>query len=217
MNTPELIEALAHNLPPVRRLRAPAARAAGWIVIAAAVVALIGIAHGVRTDLGEQIRRPAYLVVLLASLGTGVLAAISAFFVTLPDRSWRWGMLPIPALLLWMGSVGYQCLTHWVTVDAAGVHAGETLRCLATALLVSLPLSLALSLMLRNGAMLRPIAAQLTSGLAVAGFAAAALWLFHPLDASVMVLAWSLATMALALAAAATAARKVYLRPRGQM
>ena len=213
MKTAELIEALAHNLKPVRRLRPPLARAAAWIVVAAGVVALLGITHGVRSDLGQQLARPAYLVLLLASLGTGLLAAIASFFVTLPDRSWRWALLPIPTLLVWMGSVGYQCLTAWVSVDAGGPHAGETLRCLATVVLVSLPLSLVLLLMLRHAAMLRPIAVTLTGGLAVAGFAACALWLFHPLDTSVMVLAWSVATMALALAAAGTAARKLDVLP----
>ena len=214
MKTPELIDALAHDLTPVRRLRPPLQRAAGWVLVAAAVVALLGVAHGVRSDLAQQLARPAYLVVIAASLGTGVLAAVASFFVSLPDRSWRWALLPLPALLLWIASIGYQCLTQWVSVDAAGVQPGETLRCFATVVLTSLPLSLALAIMLRHTA-LRPLAVTTTSGLAVAGFAATALWLFHPLDASIMVLVWSVSTMALAVAAAAVVARRLCVLPHG--
>ena len=214
MKTTELIDALAHNLTPVKRLRPPLERAAGWMLVAAAVVALVGIAHGVRSDLAQQLARPAYLVVIAASLGTGVLAAIASFLVSLPDRSWRWALLPVPALLLWLSSIGYQCLTNWVAIDSSGIQAGETLRCFATLALTSIPLSLALSIMLRRAAPLRPVAVTLASALAIAGFAATALWLLHPLDASVMVLVWSAGTMAFALgvATAVSPGREAQLR-----
>jgi hypothetical protein len=217
MNTSELIDALVHNVTPTRRLRPPLQRAATWLLLAAVLVALLGIAHGVRTNLAQQLDRPSYLIVLVGSLGTGVLAAVASFFVSLPDRSWRWALLPIPALLLWLASIGYQCLTHWVSIDAVGMRPGETARCFATLVLISLPLSLALWLMLRHAALLRPTGVALTGALAVAGFAATALWLFHPLDASAMVLAWNFGTMGLAAAAACIAARKRYAYPRGPM
>ena len=63
--------------------------------------------------------------------------------------------------------------------------------------LTSLPLSLALLVMLRHAAPLRPAVATLTGSLAVAAITATALSLFHDLDATVMILFWNLGTAAI--------------------
>ena len=214
MSTPDLIDALARNLAPIRRLRPPLWRATVWTFLASVVVALLAVTHGLRSDLAQRLAEPAYLVVLASSLGTGVLAAVASFFVSLPDRSWRWLLLPVPALLAWMGSIGYQCLTDWVSLAGSGIQAGETLRCFATLVLTGLPLSLALLLMLRHAALLHATAVGVMSGLAVGGFAATALWLLHELDASVMVVIWNVGTMMLALTIASVSARKLHASPR---
>ena len=73
-------------------------------------------------------------------------------------------------------------------------RSGETARCFATLVLTSLPLSLAMLVMLRYAAPLRPTAATLTGSLAVAAITATALSLFHDLDATVMILMWNLGT-----------------------
>ena len=154
---------------------------------------------------------------LVAALLTGTLAAVAAFVVSLPDRSRAWLLLPVPALLAWVSTIGYGCLTDWVTVGPSGVRLGETARCFATLVLTSLPLSLAMLMMLRHAAHLRPTAVMLTGILAVAAITATALSLFHDIDATLMILIWNLGTAALIVALGGLLGRRMFswvaLRP----
>ena len=97
-----------------------------------------------------------FVIGLAGSLLTGMLAAIGAFMVSLPDRSRWWSVLPVPTTIVWLSSIGYQCLTNWVVVEPGGMQFCETAECLATLVLTSLPLSLAMLAMLRYAAPLRP-------------------------------------------------------------
>jgi len=197
ITTPDLIDALAANLAPVRRLRPPVTRAACWLLLAALVLALLAVSQGIRPDLAQRLREPTFILGMSGALLTGVLAAVAAFMLSLPDRSRFCLLLPAPALVLWLSTIGYQCLTNWVSLEPNGIHLGETTQCFATLVLTSLPLSLAMLVMLRYAAPLRPIAVTLTGSLAVAAITATALSLFHELDATVMILMWNLGTAAL--------------------
>ena len=197
ITTPDLIEALAANLVPVRRLRPPVTRAACWLLLAALVLALLAVSQGIRPDLAQRLREPTFILGMSGALLTGVLAAVATFMLSLPDRSRFCLLLPAPALVLWLSTIGYQCLTNWVSLEPNGIHLGETAQCFATLVLTSLPLSLAMLVMLRYAAPLRPIAVTLTGSLAVAAISATALSLFHELDATVMILMWNLGTAAL--------------------
>ncbi|MBV1700263.1 MAG: DUF1109 family protein [Hyphomicrobiales bacterium] len=192
--TPDLIEDLARNLQPVRPLQKPLTRAILWLVLAMIVLGLLAISQGVRPDLWLKLQQADFSLSLAGMALTGILAACSAFMVSLPDRSRLWLALPIPSFLLWIGNIGYQCATHWVKIDANGVSSGETLRCLATLVLSSLPLSLMLLLMLRHAALLRPLQVALMGSLAVSALTAAALTTFHVLDASAIILIWNFGT-----------------------
>ena len=192
--TPDLIDLLAANLTPVRRLRPPMARAATWLALAAVIVALLAIAQGLRPDIATRLRQSGFVMSLGGALMTGVLATIAAFMLSLPDRSRLWIVLPAPPLALWLSSIGYQCLTDWVSLQPGGITLGETARCFATLVLTSLPLSLALLLMLRYAAPLRPTSVIFTGSLAVAAITAVALSLFHGADATAMILMWNLGT-----------------------
>ena len=192
--TPDLIHALAANLRPVRRLRSPAIRAAFWLLLAACVVALLAVSQGIRPDLAERSRDLSFVAMLAGALLTGLTAALSAFMLSVPGRSSWWAILPLPPLAFWMSNIGYQCLTNWVVIDPSGISFGEATRCFATLVLTSLPLSLALFVMLRHAAALRPMAVALTGGLSVAAITALALFLFHILDASLLVIMWNLGT-----------------------
>lgn len=190
--TPDLIESLARGVAPVRRLRPPLVRALGWLVLAALVLGLLAISQGIRPDLAQRLQQAQFVISLTGALLTGICAVIAAFMLSLPDRPRWWLALPAPALCGWLSTIGYQCLTNWITLEPGGMRLGETARCFATLVLASLPLSLALLVMLRYAAPLRPTAATLTGSLAVAAMTATALSLFHDLDASVMILVWNL-------------------------
>jgi hypothetical protein len=209
--TPQLIDALVARAAAVRRLRPPFVRAGLWLGFAALVLALLTAVHGVRTDLVEQLRQPVFLVSLAAALATGILAAMAAFLISLPDRSQWWLLLPAPALAAWLSTIGYGCLTDWVSMDPAGVRLGETARCFATLLLTSAPLSLAMLAMLRYAVVLRARAVALMCALAVAALTSFALSLDHDLDATVMILVWNLGTAALITGIGGLLGRRMFL------
>ncbi len=191
ITTPNLIDLLAASAKPVRRLRPPLVRATFWLLLAALVFALLAVGHGLRVDFAQRAAQPVFVIGIMASLVTGILAAVASFFISLPDRSRAWGLLPLPALLVWISTVSYGCLTNWVNIGPDGMHMGEAARCFATLMLTSLPLSIGLYVMLRHASWLRPMAVTVTGGLAVAAMTATALSLFHNLDATVMVLVWN--------------------------
>jgi hypothetical protein len=192
ITTPDLIAALAADATPVRRLRPPLARAAAWLFFAILLLAGLAVVHGVRPDLAEHLRRPVFTLGIVASFATGILAAVASFLVSLPDRARLWLLLPAPSLVVWLSTIGYGCLTGWVSLGPDGVRAGEAARCFATLILTGLPLSLLLLVMLRHAAPLRPTAVTITGSLSVAAVTATALSLFHKLDATVMILIWNL-------------------------
>jgi len=195
--TPDLIDTLVACATPVRRLRPPLIRAALWLVFAAFVLALIGVAHGLRPDILQCIHEPRFIVAMLGALATGILAAVASFRVSLPDSSRLCLLLPLPALALWVSAIGYGCLTDWVSVGPDGVHIGEAVQCFATLLLTSVPLSIAMLIMLRYAARLRSTEVSLAGGLAVAAVTSFALSLFHDLDATLMILLWNLGSAAI--------------------
>jgi hypothetical protein len=196
-DTSALIDALADSVTPVRRLRPPFLRAVLWLSLAAAVLGLLCVAQGVRADITMRLREPAFLVSMLGALATAILAALASFKLSLPDSSRGWLLLPLPALAVWASTIGYGCLTNWVRMDPEGIHLGEAARCFATLLLTSIPLSIAMLVMLRHAALLRPTAVAASGGLAIAATTSFALSLIHDLDATIMILIWNLGTAAL--------------------
>lgn len=199
--TPDLIDSLVADARPVRRLRAPMLRAAGWLLFAALILAFLAVAHGVRPDLADKLGQPVFAAGLGAALLTGTLATVAAFIASVPGRSRRWLLLPLPALAAWMATIGYGCLTDWVRIGPEGISPGETLRCFATLVLAGTPLSLVMLVMLRHMARLAPAPVAMTASLAVAALTAAALSMFHPIDASAMILMWNAGLAALFIAA----------------
>jgi hypothetical protein len=212
--TQKLIDALVAGATPVRRLRPPLVRTLSWLALAAAILALLAIGHGVRSDLAEHLRQPIFVVSIAAALATGVLAAVAAFMVSLPDRSQAWLLLPLPTLVVWVGTIGYGCLTDWVAIGPDGVHLGETMRCFATLVLTSVPLAIALAVMLRHATLLRPVAATLAGALAVAAITSSALALMHDIDATAMILMWNLGTAAAIVALGALFGSRLSRTPR---
>ncbi len=209
ITTPDLIESLVASATPVRHQR-PFVRAALWLLFAALILALLAISHGMRPDIELRLQQPAFVIGIAASLATGVLATVASFIVSIPGRSRRWLLLPGPALLVWLSTVGYGCLTAWVSIGPDGISLGETARCFATLVLVGAPLSLALLVMLRFAALFAPTPVAIAGGLAVAAMTSTALSLFHPLDATLMILIWNLGAVALLVALGGLFGRKMF-------
>jgi hypothetical protein len=177
---------------PERRLQPPLWRALLWLAFAGLVLVLFTVEHGPRDDLAMRFADPTFVLRFIASLATGILAAVAAFMLSQPDRSSWWLLLPLPALAVWLATIGYGCLTDWVSIGPDGVTFGETIRCFTTLVLTGLPLTLALCVMLRYSALLNPERVALTGALAVAAMTLATLSLLHDLDATVLILVWNL-------------------------
>jgi hypothetical protein len=196
MTIANLIDTLTESATPVRRLRPPCVRATLWITFAALLFAGICLVHGMRPDMAERLRQPEFLVGMAGALATGILAAIAAFAVSLPDRSQSWLLLPVPALLLWMSTIGYGCLTDWVRIGPDGIFLGETVQCFALLLLTGVPLTIAMLVMVRYAALLRPTAVSLMAGLSVAAMTAFFHALIHDHDATIMIIMWNVGASA---------------------
>lgn len=190
MNTDDLIHRLAADLRPVKRLAPPLLRAAGWLGFAVLVVAACVLAFGLRHDLMERLSRPHEVAQLVFALATGMLAAIAAFQISLPDRSARWALLPLPAAAGWIGSLGMGCLADVAREGLQALVLGTSWGCFRFIVLMGVPLSLSLVWMLRHAGPIRPVPVATLGGLAGAAISAVGLSLFHHLDAAAMVLAW---------------------------
>jgi hypothetical protein len=208
--TEDLIDALVERAAPVQRLRPPLVRAALWLAFAGVLIALIASGQGVRADLLQHLREPAFAVTTGAALATGILSAIAAFTVSVPGCSRGWLALPLPPLAVWMSTIGYGCLAGWVTLGPEGFRFGAEIKCAALLVMTSVPLAIALAVMLHHAAMLRPGAVALTGGLAIASIVSAALPLFHDHDASVLVLVWNVGTAVLITGVAGLFGRRLF-------
>ncbi len=205
--TDRLIERLAWEAEPVRRLQPPLRRAAIWLAVVTAALAAAIFAFA---DLDVFARRAADEKMTLELVGTvltGVLAIIAAFELSLPDRARSWALLPLPGLALWIASSGYSCWRHWLTYGPDGWEIGESWNCFRFILGASLPLAASLIFLLRRARPLTPLPCALMGGLGVAAIAAFALQFFHPFDVTFMDLAVHLVAVAIVIAAVGAAER----------
>jgi|SRR6516165_1877319 len=196
-----LIQALGADLTPVRRLAPPALRALSWL----AIVGALALALATVSDIGAMGRRltaaPDMSLAAIGSLVTAVLATVAAFQLSLPDRKPAWALLPLPAAIFWIAASGIGCLRSWLVAETHAASLGESEVCLTFILGLSVPLSILLILMLRQGCSLRPNLTLMIGGLACASAAATLLNFIHPYDATatdLAVHAFAVATVILA-------------------
>lgn len=198
-DTARLIEFLAAEARPVRRLRRPGLRATMWLGV---VGALIGLSIWRFSDLdvfAERAQNARLDWEMAGMLLTGILAVIAAFQLSLPDRSALWAVLPLPPFMLWLTTTGYSCYQHWFT---DGWAPGSSWDCLKFILGVSVPLCASLLHLLQRAAPLAPVRVAAMGGLGVASVAAFTLQFFHPFDVTFMDLGTQVVTVGLVILAA---------------
>ena len=179
-----LVQALGADLRPVRRLATPSLRVLTWLTTLGAVALALAMVSDLAAMMHRLMAAPDMWLAAMGSLLTTVFAAMAAFELSLPDRKAAWALLPLPALLLWIGASGMGCLRTWSIADADPMPLDQPAHCLIYILGMSLPLSLILILMLRRGFSLRPNLTAIIGGLACASAAATLLNLIHPYDAA---------------------------------
>jgi len=212
MKTDDLILQLAHDAAPVRLLPSPAKRTALWLAVGLPYIALIVFMMSPRADLTERLAEPRFLVEAGMALATAMAAAFAAFSAVVPGRP-RWLLLlPVLPLSVWLGSLGQGCLD--ILLRASPFVLGWDWVCIPAITIAGAVPALAMLLMLRRGAPLYPCATVALGALAATALGGFGLRLFHPQDASLMVLVWQFGTVALLTALAGCSGRRILVWPR---
>jgi hypothetical protein len=178
------VQALSAGLTPVRRLASPVRRLVIWLAIVGLATLALAMVSDVQSMIHRLMAAPDMWLAAAGSLITAVSAAAAAFQLSLPDRKAVWALLPIPPALLWIGASGIGCLRPWYVAGTSPMSIGDSDNCLVFILGFSLPLSLLLIIMLRQGFSLRPNLTAVVAGLACASAAATLLNFVHPYDAT---------------------------------
>jgi hypothetical protein len=190
MQSEDLILRLADDLRPVRPAKPPGAATALWLGLATAVIIGAVLFWGLRHDLAERLATGFEAPQLVTALATGVLAAFAAFQLALPDRSRLWALLPLPAALAWLATMGWGCLQDFANMGPEALHIGVSLPCFSFILGLGLPLTAVMLWLSRHGAWFSPGPVAALGGLSAAALASIGLSLIHHLDAALMVLIW---------------------------
>jgi hypothetical protein len=217
MRPEDLIDALAADAKPVRRLASPMVRLLLWLVLSAGYAALIVWAMGPRPDIQSRLADARFVVELGAVFMTSVLAAAAAFCAGCPGRPVWERFAPLPALALWIGSLGEGCWRSLVQAGAPGLQLQWDVVCFPSILLASIGPGALILMMIRQGAPVAPVATTALAALAAAALGATALRLFHAQDASVMVLVWQFGSVAVLAGLGALTGRRILPWPEAQI
>jgi hypothetical protein len=209
MDTAKLIEQLSKSAAPVRPLSRAWIRAAVWLMLSVPYIALVVIVVSPRSDLMVKLTELRYVIEQFAALATGITAAIAAFAATIPGYNRKILLLPVFPLALWLGSLGQGCLQTWLRFGTSGLTLQPDLFCFPAVALVGMLPAIVIAVMLRRGAPLAPCITAGLGGLAAAGLGNFGLRLFHPQDASLMVLVWQVGTVFVLMILAGCAGRYV--------
>jgi hypothetical protein len=201
MDNEQLIKSLTADLRPVRPLRPPALRAALWLTGAALVSALaVSLTVGVHI-FAVRVAVPRVAWQCAGEALTAVSSVLAAFVRSVPGRSPRWALLPLPGCALWLGASGLGCLANGLGLEGhRGGSIGESLHCFVFILGASVPLAAALFAALRRAHPIDPLPVATLGTLGVAASAAFVLEFFHPFDVTVIDLALHLTAVAVVMA-----------------
>lgn len=197
MKTEDLIRTLAVDATPVQRLLHPGCRALIWLAISTAYVAGFVAVMGLRPDIAAKLAEPRFLVEVGAAYLTSMMAAAAAFCAGCPGRPIWERFAPLPFLAIWLASLGEGCWRDWLRSGPDALALQPDFFCFQMILLVSIVPVVLIFIMVRRGAPIAPIATTGLATLAAAALAAAGLRLFHPQDASVMLLVWQFGSVAI--------------------
>ena len=197
METDDLIGRLATRHMPIRRLPPPRKRALYWLSIALLGVAAVVVLMSPRDDLAAKLTDTRFLIEEVAALATAAAAAYSAFCLIVPGHSRAVALLPAAPLAIWLGSLGQGCWQAWLQFGGEAWRLTPDWVCLPAIAVVGAIPALTMVAMLQKGAPVAPRMTVMLGALAAAALGNVGLRLFHPQDASLMVLVWQFGSVAL--------------------
>ena len=190
MRTEDLISQLAVGLKPVRRLPSPLAMLAIWSLFCAGIIAAALLISGLRADFAAWLMDGFDLYHLMSAALVALTAGYAAFQLALPDRDQRWALLPIPAVIGWLVTMGWGCLADLARLGPEALNLTVSYPCLGFIIGLGVPMTVAIVVLTRHAAWMRPTPVAALGGLSAAAFASLGLTLVHELNAAVMVLVW---------------------------
>ena len=201
--TRDLIDSLARDAGPVRRLQSPLRRGFLFLVAIIGIVLAATLITNAWPGMILRLHDSRFAVEMIATALTGIAAILAAFCISIPGWSRFWMFLPLPPLAVWLGASGYGCYRNWFVYGADGSLAlGRSADCFTFILAASIPTAVALFFALRQARPLNSIPVMAIGALGIAGLAAAALQFFHPFDVTATDLALHAAAVGLVVALA---------------
>jgi hypothetical protein len=190
MRTEDLISQLTLNLKPVRRLPSPLAMLGLWCLFCAGIIGAALLISGLRADFATWLLEGFDLYHIMSAALVALTAGYAAFQLALPDRDQRWALLPVPAVVGWLVTMGWGCLEDLARLGPEAMNITISYPCLSFIIGLGLPMTAAIIYLTRHAALLRPMPVAALGGLSAAAFASLGLTLVHELNAAVMVLVW---------------------------
>ena len=183
MRTDDLIVELARNASPVTPLASPSVRFARWAAVMFVFAAIGVFVLGPRADIAEALRQPVYIARLLITLLTALLAAFTAFVLSVPgaERTKAQRMLPFVAVGVWTALVGMFLIAGGDPV-ARVIAFPVNWPCGYKILGFSLVPGFALFALLRRAAPLEPLWSASLAALAATALGAVATQFICPVD-----------------------------------
>jgi hypothetical protein len=209
LDTDALIDRLAGDAVPVRRVDPVWKRVALWFCLGIPPLLIILLFHGFAIDLSAMMGDRLLMIEQAAALLTALAAAGAAFSSVIPGASRRWLWLPALPLAVWLLALGKGCLDDWLQFGPEGLALRPDFECLGPMLLMAVVPTGAMLVMLRRGAPLAPRATLFLGALATAAVVAFGLRFFHIGDASIMVLTWHMGLAAVLTVGAGLAGPRV--------
>ncbi len=213
MRTEDLVKSLAVNAEAVRPLSSPHVRMLVWFSISVTYAALVVLLVGPRPDIGERLADVRFVVEVTSAFMVSALAAAAAFCAECPGRPLWERFAPVPALAVWLATLGDGCWRAWIQEGPSGLTIVPDFLCFPSIVLISMVPAILILAMIRRGAPIAPISTTALAMLAAGALGAAALRLFHMQDASVMVLIWQFGSVAVLALLGGLAGRRLLRWP----
>ena len=195
MNTDRLIESLARDIEPVRRLRRPWVRAALWSLAASLYAIVLTLPLTSSHEFAVNTAHRGFVAQQAAAIVMAFCALVAAFASVVPGYSRAVLALPAIGVSTWLAALVSRVPQEWHAVRLAGLADPHELLCVPTIALTAVPPALALVFMLRQGVPLSPRFSMALSLLAAAGLTNVVTCLASPHQSAIAVLVWHGATL----------------------
>ncbi|MCW8914399.1 MAG: NrsF family protein [Magnetovibrio sp.] len=204
ISTNDLIASLSEDLPPVQRLAHPAKRLAKWVLLAFPVSLLLGalveqqsfslvfVERQSFALAAERLTETRSLLELAAILMTALTAGYAALCGVQPGRSTKAWMLPILPFTAWLLMIGESCFALFQQIGPEQFSFAPHWTCYPSVVATGAAPALVMVILLKRGMLASPTVTVGLAVLAASALGAVGLRLFHPPDATAMLLMWQL-------------------------